>query len=102
MRKQDKTPPRKLSDMDIGNPPGKELRVMPIKMIKELRIRMDAQSENILVFNKELESINNQTELNNTISEMKNTLEGISSRLNDAEDQISELEDRGIEITTTG
>ena len=53
---------------------------------------MDAQSEKLEVFNKELENLkNNQTE-------MKNTLEGINSRLNDSEG-ISELEDRIMEIT---
>ena len=38
---------------------------------------MDAQSENLEVFNKELENIkNNPTEMKTTITKMKNTLEG--------------------------
>ena len=49
---------------------------MIVKMIQELRKRMDAQSEKLQeIFNKELENTkNNQTELKNTITEMKNTL----------------------------
>ena len=102
MKEQDKTPEEELSDMEIGNLPTKELRVMIIKMIKELRRRMDAQSEKLEVFNKELENIkNNKTELTNTITEMKNALEGINSRLNEADEWISELEYRVVEISTT-
>ena len=102
MKEQDKTPEEELSDMEIGNLPTKELRVMIIKMIKELRRRMDAQSEKLEVFNKELENIkNNQTELKNTITEMKNTLEGINSRVSEMEELISEVEDRVVEITAT-
>ena len=101
-KEQDKTPEEQLSEVEIGNQPEKEFTVMIIKMIKELRRRMDAQSEKLEVVNKELENIkNNQTETKNTISEMKNTLEGINSTLNDTDEQISELEDRVVEITAT-
>ena len=101
MKEQDKTP-EELSDMEIGNLPKKEFRVMIVKMIKELRWRMDARNEKLEVFNKELENIkNNQTELKNTITEMKNTLEGINSRVNEMEELISEVEDRVVEITAT-
>ena len=97
MKKQDKTPEEELSEVKTGNLPKKEFRVMIIKMVKQLGRRMDAQSEKLEVFNKELENIkDNQTETKNTITEMKNTLEGFSSRLNDAEEQISELEDRAV------
>lgn len=34
-----------LNDMNIGNLPKKEFRMMIIKMTKELRRRMDAQSK---------------------------------------------------------
>ena len=51
-KEQDKTPEKELSEVEIGNLPKKEFRVMVIKMIKELRKRMDAQNEK-LVFNKE-------------------------------------------------
>ena len=79
--------------MEIGNLPGKEFRVMIVKMIQNLGKRMEAQTEKILeIFNKDIK--NKQTEVNNTISKMKNTLEGISSRINEAEEQISDWKDR--------
>ena len=70
---------------------------MTVKILKELRRRMDEHSEN---FNKELENIKkNKTELKNTITEMKNTPEGINSRLDDTKEWISKLEERVGEIT---
>ena len=83
--------------MEIGNLPKKEFRVMITKMIKELRRRMDAQSEELEVFKKELENI--KMKMKNTITEKKNTPEGVNSRLNDTEEWISELEDREVAIT---
>ena len=80
-KEQDKTLEEELSEVETGNLPEKEFRVVIVNMTKEFRRRMDAQREKIEVINKELENIkNNQTEMN-TISEMKNTLEGINSRL---------------------
>ena len=35
MKKQDKTPEKQLSDVEIGNLPKKEFRVIIVKMIKE-------------------------------------------------------------------
>ena len=74
---------------------------MIIKMIQNLRNRMEAQIEKIQeMFNKDLEELKNkQTEMNNTINEMKNTLEGINSRITEEEERISELEDKMVEIT---
>ena len=48
----------------IGNLPERGLRIMIVKMIQELRKRMNAQSKQLQgVLNKELENINsNQTE----------------------------------------
>ena len=100
-KEQDKTP-EELMEVETGNLPEKEFRVMIIKMIKEFGRKMDAQSEKLEVFNKELENVkNNKTEMKTTITEIKNALEGINSRLNDAEERISELEDRAVEITAT-
>ena len=100
MKEKDKTPEEELSEVKIGNLPEKVFSIMIIKMSKELRRRMDAESKKLEVFNKELENIkNNQTEMKNTITEMKNTLEGINRRLNDLEERISELEDKMVEIT---
>ena len=45
MKEQDKTP-EELSEVEIGNLPEKEFRVMIVKMINELRKRMDAQNRN--------------------------------------------------------
>ena len=54
---------------------------MVIKMLTELRRRMNEHNEN---FNKETENIRkNQTEI---INELKNTLEGFNSRLDEVEE----------------
>ena len=99
MKEQDKTPKEELSEVEIGNLPKKEFRVVLVKTIKDLWRRLDAQSKKFKFLTKELENIkNNQTE-KNIITEMKNTLEGINSRLNDTEEWIRELEDRVAEIT---
>ena len=72
MKEEDKTQEEELSEVEIGNLPKKEFKVVIVKMIKELKRRMDAQSEKLEVFNKELENIKkNQTEMKNTIIEMK-------------------------------
>ena len=103
MKEQGKTPEEQLSEVEMGNLPEKEFTVMILKMIQDLRKRMEAQIEMIQeIFNKELEELKNkQTEMNKMTSEMKNTLEGISSMLTEAEEWISELEDRTVEITAT-
>ena len=70
--------------MERSNLHKKVFRVVIINMIKEFRRRMNAQSDNLEVFNKELENIkNNQTEMKITLTEIKNTLETINSKLND-------------------
>ena len=48
-KEQDKTPEEELSEVEIGNQPKKEFKVMIVKMIKELGRRMEAQSEQIEV-----------------------------------------------------
>lgn len=48
--------------MEIGNLPETEFRVMIIKMIKELKRRMDAQTEKLEVFKKVLENTTNHQE----------------------------------------
>lgn len=66
--------------MKINNLLDKEFKVMVIKMLTELRRRMDERSEN---FNKEIEnSIKDQIEV---IAELKNTLKEFNSRLDEAE-----------------
>ena len=87
--------------MEIGNLPGKEFRIMIVKMIQDIGKTMEAKIEKMQeMFNKDLEELKNkQTEMNNTITEMKNTLEGINSRIIEAEERISDLEDKMVEFT---
>ena len=81
--------------MKINNLRDKKFKETVIKMLTELRKRIEEQSEN---FKKELENIkNNQLELKNTIIEMKNTLEGINSRL--IQKNVCDMDDRIVEIT---
>ena len=110
MKEQDKTLEKQLSEeVKIGNLPEKEFRIMIVKMIQDLRKRMEAKIEKMQeMFNKDLEELKNkqqeefknkQTEMSNTITEMKNTLERINSRITEAEERISDLEDRMVEST---
>ena len=101
MKEQDKTPEKQLNEVKIGNLPEKEHRIMRVKMIQELRKRMEAKIEKMQeMFNIELEELKNkQTEMNNTITEMKTTLEGVNSRITEAEERISDLEDKIVEFT---
>ena len=96
MKEQDKTPEKQLSEVEIGNLPQKGFRVMILKMIQDLRKRMEAKIEKMQeMFNKDIEELKNkQTEMYNTITEMKNTLEGINRRITEAEEWISDREDR--------
>ena len=98
MKEQDKTPEKQLNEVEIGNLPEKEFRIMILKMTQDLDPgkRMEAKIKKMQeMFNKDLEELKNeQTEMNNTIIEMKNTLEGINCRITEAEERISDLEDR--------
>ena len=96
-KEQGKNLQDQINEDEIGNLPKKEFRVMIVKMIQNLRNRMEKIQE---TFNKDLEELkSNQTEMNNTITEIKNILEGINSRITEAEEQISELEEKMVEIT---
>ena len=62
---------------------------MIVKMIPNLKKRMEAKTEKIQeMFTKDLE------ELKNKQTEMNNTLERINSRITEAEKQINDLEER--------
>ena len=41
MKEQDKTQEKQLNEMEIGNLPEKEFRIMTVKMIQDLRKRME-------------------------------------------------------------
>ena len=61
MREQDKTPEKQLNEMEIGNLPEKEFRIMIVKMIQDLGKRMEANIENMQeMFNKDLEELKNK------------------------------------------
>ena len=88
-KEQDNTPGEEDSEVE------RDFRVVTVKVIKELKKRMDAQSENLKVYNEVLKNIrNNQTDIKNTITEMKNILDGINKRPYDKEEHISKLEAR--------
>ena len=91
MKGQDKTPDKLLNELEIDNlqKKKKELRIMIVNMIQDLRKRMEANIEKMReMFTKGL------LELKNKEKEVNNTLEGIHSRITEAEAQINDLEDR--------
>ena len=54
---QTKTPERQLNEVETGNLPEKEFRIMIVKMIKDLRKRMEAKLEKMQeMFTKELKN----------------------------------------------
>ena len=93
---------------EIGNLPGKEFRIMIIKMIQNLENKIELQINNLEtriekmqeMFNKDLEEIlkKSQLKMNNAINEIKMTLEGTISRIREREDRICEVEDKMVEI----
>ena len=99
MKEQGKNLQDQINEYEIGNLPEKEFRVMRVKMIQNLRNRMEKIQE---TFNKDLEELKSkQTVMNNTKTEIKNTLEGINSRKTEAKERISDLEDKIVEINST-
>ena len=57
MKRQDKTPEKQLNEVDIGNLPEKEFRIMIVKMTQDLRKRMEKMQE---LFTKNLEQQKNK------------------------------------------
>ena len=58
MKGQDKTPEKQLNEVEIGNCPEKEFRIMIVKMIQDLRKRMEAKIEKMQeMFTKDLEEL---------------------------------------------
>ena len=81
MKEQGKNPPDQTNEEEIGSLPEKELRVIIVKMIQNLRNRMEKIQE---TFNKDLEELKSkQTMMNNKTNETKNSLEGINTRITD-------------------
>ena len=54
---QDKTPERQLNEVETGNLPGKEFRIMIVKMIQDLGKRMEMMEE---MFTKDLQEQKNK------------------------------------------
>ena len=79
MKKQNKTPEKKLNKMEKSNLSDAEFKILVIRMLKEL--------------SEDLNSIKKiQSETKNTLIKIKNKLQGINSRVDEAENQISNLE----------
>ena len=96
-KEQGQNTPDLTNEEEIGSLLEKEFRVMIVKMIQNLRNKMEKIQKQ---FNKDLEELwCKQTMMNNTINEIKNTLEGMNSRITEAEEWISDLEDKIVEIT---
>ena len=90
MKEQDKSPEKQLNEVEIGNLPEKEFRIIIVKMIQDLRKRREKMQN---TFSKDREQLKNKQ------IEMNDTLEGINSRITEAEEWISDLENRMVEIT---
>ena len=85
MKGQDKTPEKQLNELEIGNFPEKEFKIMIVRMIQDLRKTMEKKQEMFT---------NNLVKLKNKQTEMNNTLEGINSRITETEERINDLENR--------
>ena len=106
-KEQDKFPPNQTKGEEIGNLPDKEFQIMILKMVQNLEIKMESQTNSLETkiermqerFNKDLEEIKkSQYIMKNSINKIKNTLEGTNSKIIEAEDRITEVEDRMVGI----
>ena len=84
MKEQIRNTEVQINEEEISKLPIKEFRIMIVKMIKNLKNKMEKMQDSI---NKDLEKLNNKyKETNNTITEIKNTPEGINCRISEAEE----------------
>ena len=90
MKGQDKISEKQLNEVEIGNLPEKEFRIMIVKMIQGLVKTVEKMQE---LFTKDLQELKNK--------QMNNTVEEINSRLTETENQINYMEDRMVQITAT-
>ena len=82
MKEQTRNTEVQINEEEMRKLPGKEFRIMIVKMIKNLENKMEKMQESI---NKDLEELNNKhTETNNTITEI--TPEGNNSRISETEE----------------
>ena len=82
MKQQTRNTEVQINEEKIGKLPEKEVRIIIVKMIKNLENKMEKMQESI---NKDLEELKSK-HTNSTIIEIKNTLEGINSRKSEAEE----------------
>ena len=59
MKGQDKTQEKQLNEVEIGNLPEKQFRIMILKMIQDLRKTMEKTQE---MFTKDLQELKNRDE----------------------------------------
>ena len=95
VKEWDKCPPNQTKEEEIGNLPDKEFRIMIVKMIQNLRSKLELEINSLETriekmqerFNKDLEEIkNSQYMTNNAINEIKSTLQGTNNRITEAEE----------------
>ena len=88
VKEHDKCPRNQTKEEEIGSLPEKEFRIMIVKMIQNLKNKMELQINSLEkriekmqdMFNKDLEEIKKrQSIMNKVINEIKNTLEGTNS-----------------------
>ena len=84
MKEQTRNTEVQINEEEICKLPGKEFRIMIVKMIRNLENKMEKTQDSI---NKDIEELKNKhTETNNTITEIENILEGINIRISEAEE----------------
>ena len=93
MKEQDKTLEKQVNEVEIGNIPKKEFRIMVVKMIQDLGKRMEAKTQG--------ERNAQQRPRTKEQTGINSIPEGINSRITEAEEQINDLEDRTVEISAT-
>lgn len=91
-KEQNKPPDDELAEKETSNLPDKEVKTMAMKMLNNLRRKIDELSEN---FDELIANIKkNQPEPGSIITEGKNTLEGTSNRAEGAQDQAGNRKSR--------
>ena len=61
MKGRDKTPEKQPNEVEIGSLPQKEFRIIMVKMIQDLRKRMETKIEKMQeMFTKDLEELKNK------------------------------------------
>ena len=89
IKAQDKIPGKQLNEVETGNVPEKQFRIMIVKMIQDLGKTVEKMQE---MFTKDLEELrDNQPQMNNTV--------GGINWITEAEELINDPEDRMVEIT---